>query len=177
MSRTPFTQHFGTYQYLQPPGVPRSLSTSMPAGPWIHVLCSHYLAIFFIAQYFYVSVYVMPLALSFLHFGWQNSNPVVFCMGRTAHLKYSRVRFGEGNGTHSSVLAWRIPGTGEPGGLPSMGSHRVGHDWSDLAAKEIEKVSDIDIRRGRKSTYLLVLAMELYTLLVITVNQKIVWRL
>ena len=36
--------------------------------------------------------------------------------------------------THSSVLAWRIPRTGEPGGLPSMGSHRVGHDWSDLAA-------------------------------------------
>ena len=36
--------------------------------------------------------------------------------------------------THSSVLAWRIPGTGEPDGLPSMGSHRVGHDWSDLAA-------------------------------------------
>ena len=30
---------------------------------------------------------------------------------------------------HSSVLAWRIPGMGEPGGLPSMGSHRVGHDW------------------------------------------------
>ena len=36
--------------------------------------------------------------------------------------------------THSSVLAWRIPGTGDPGRLPSMGSHRVGHDWSDLAA-------------------------------------------
>ena len=36
--------------------------------------------------------------------------------------------------THSSVLAWRIPGTGEPGGLPSMGSHRVGHDLSDLTA-------------------------------------------
>ena len=35
--------------------------------------------------------------------------------------------------THSSVLAWRIPGTGEPGGLLSMGSHRVGHDWSNLA--------------------------------------------
>ena len=35
--------------------------------------------------------------------------------------------------THSSVLAWRIPGTAEPGGLPSMGSHRVGHDCSDLA--------------------------------------------
>ena len=41
--------------------------------------------------------------------------------------------------THFSVLAWRIPGTGEPGGLPSMGSHRVGHDWSDLAADSILK--------------------------------------
>ena len=36
--------------------------------------------------------------------------------------------------TRSNVLAWRIPGTGEPDGLPSMGSHRVGHDYSDLAA-------------------------------------------
>ena len=36
--------------------------------------------------------------------------------------------------THSSILAWRMPGTGEPGGLPSMGSHRVRHDRSDLAA-------------------------------------------
>ena len=36
--------------------------------------------------------------------------------------------------THSSVLAWRIPGTEEPGGLLSMGSHRVRHDWSDLEA-------------------------------------------
>ena len=36
--------------------------------------------------------------------------------------------------THSSVIAWWIPGMGEPGGLPSMGSHRVGHNWSYLAA-------------------------------------------
>ena len=36
--------------------------------------------------------------------------------------------------THSSVLAWRVPGVGEPGGLPSVGSHIVGHNWSDLAA-------------------------------------------
>ena len=36
--------------------------------------------------------------------------------------------------THSSVLAWRIPGTADPGGLPSMGSHKFGHDWSDTAA-------------------------------------------
>ena len=39
--------------------------------------------------------------------------------------------------TCSSVLAWRIPGTMEPGGLPSMGSHRVGHDWSDLTAAAV----------------------------------------
>ena len=37
--------------------------------------------------------------------------------------------------THSSVLAWRIQGTGEPGGLPSVGSHRVGHDWCNLVVK------------------------------------------
>ena len=36
--------------------------------------------------------------------------------------------------THSSVFAWRIPGKEEPGGLPSVGSHRVGHDWRNLAA-------------------------------------------
>ena len=36
--------------------------------------------------------------------------------------------------THSSILAWRIPGKAEPGGLLSMGSHKGGHDWSDLAA-------------------------------------------
>ena len=40
---------------------------------------------------------------------------------------------------HPSVLAWRIPGTAEPGGLPSVGSHRVGHDWSDLAAAAAEE--------------------------------------
>ena len=52
--------------------------------------------------------------------------------------------------THSSVLAWRIPGTGDPGGLPSMGLHRVGHNWSNLAAAaEEERVHDL---------------MELYTL-------------
>ena len=39
--------------------------------------------------------------------------------------------------THSSVLAWRVPGTEEPGGLPSMGSHRVGYNWSDLAAADL----------------------------------------
>ena len=42
--------------------------------------------------------------------------------------------------THSSVLAWRIPGTAEPGGLPSMGSHRVSHDWSHLAAAAAARI-------------------------------------
>ena len=51
--------------------------------------------------------------------------------------------------TYSSVLAWRIPGTGEPGGLPSLGSHTVGHDWSDLAAAaaaaELQKQNEHEV--------------------------------
>ena len=43
--------------------------------------------------------------------------------------------------THSSVLAWRIPGTGKPGGVPSMGSHRVGHNCSDLAATALPYIN------------------------------------
>ena len=54
--------------------------------------------------------------------------------------------------TYSNVLAWRIPGTGEPGGLPSMGLHRVGHNWSDLAAAAL---------------------LQSYTLLYLFVNQLI----
>ena len=50
--------------------------------------------------------------------------------------------------THSSVLAWRIPGRGEPGGLPSMGSHRVRHNWSDLAA-----AAAVYIRKKHKSWF------------------------
>ena len=48
--------------------------------------------------------------------------------------------------THSSVLACRIPGTEEPGGLPSMGSHRVGHDWSDLAAAAAAHASKVMLK-------------------------------
>ena len=43
--------------------------------------------------------------------------------------------------THSSILAWRIPGTEEPSGLPSVGSHRVGHDWSGLAAVAADSIA------------------------------------
>ena len=56
--------------------------------------------------------------------------------------------------THSSVLAWRSPGIGEPDGLPSMGSHRVGHDWSDLAAAAAENsewfLEEIGLKLGLK---------------------------
>ena len=54
--------------------------------------------------------------------------------GRGPHLE------GRQEATHSSVLAWRIPGMGEPGGLASIGSHRVGHDCSDLAAAAAELI-------------------------------------
>ena len=47
--------------------------------------------------------------------------------------------------THSSVLAWRIPGTGEPGRLPSMGSHRVRHDLSELAAAAADMIMSFSI--------------------------------
>ena len=50
--------------------------------------------------------------------------------------------------THSSVLAWRIPGTGETRGLLSLGSHRVGHDWSDLAAAAAAVVKDPLVNAG-----------------------------
>ena len=52
--------------------------------------------------------------------------------------------------THSSILAWRIPGTEEPSGLLSMGSHRVGHDWSDLAA--MLSLSFLGGARGKEPT-------------------------
>ena len=54
--------------------------------------------------------------------------------------------------THSSVLAWRIPGTGEPGGLPSLGSHRVG---SDLAAAAADRTKGSTIVLGSTKVFLL----------------------
>ena len=74
--------------------------------------------------------------------------------------------------THSSVLAWRIPGTEELGGLPSMGLHRVGHDWSDLAAaaaatKQIV-LSDFFIVLTRSSGFLEVIRAYLCTNSVLT---------
>ena len=58
------------------------------------------------------------------------------CSGLASWLPPEQMILEKEMATHSSILAWRIPGTEEPGGLPSMGSHRVEHDWSNLAAAE-----------------------------------------
>ena len=62
--------------------------------------------------------------------------------------------------THSIVLAWRIPGLGEPGRLPSLGLHRVRHDWSDLAA-------------AAAATYQLIVIYSLFYLLLLTLVLKV----
>ena len=59
--------------------------------------------------------------------------------------------------THSSFLAWRIPGMAEPGGLPSVVSHRVGHDWSDLA------VAAVDATKTQSNQKLLIKKEEIWT--------------
>ena len=73
--------------------------------------------------------------------------------------------------THSSVLAWRIPGTGGPGGLPSMGSHRVGHDWSDLGVfttsatweAHSRNMQAMSIDRGMDKEDVYIYTMEYYS--------------
>ena len=68
--------------------------------------------------------------------------------------------------THSSVHAWRIPGMGKPGRLPSMGSHRVGHDWSDLAIAIAKRHSQwLSIKPRIKSKLSGMAFRTLYTLL------------
>ena len=82
------------------------------------------------------------------HFQWsvvsvfiQYLKSISYCLHPCSHVHRSYFTFTfhfhtleKEMATHSSVFAWRIPGMREPGGLPSMGSDRVGHDWSDLAA-------------------------------------------
>ena len=70
--------------------------------------------------------------------------------------------------THSSVLAWRIPETEEPGGLPSVGSHRVSHDRRDLAAAEAAEISVSD---GRLACTIL-----LYQILATLLSSHKHWR-
>ena len=62
--------------------------------------------------------------------------------------------------THPSVLAWRVPGTGEPGGLPSVGSHRVGHDWSDSAAAAAAAQATLPVTHYIPATWLFFLGRK-----------------
>ena len=66
--------------------------------------------------------------------------------------------------THSSVIAWRIPGTREPGGLPSMGSHRVRHDWSDSAAAPLFCSFPTPLSTGNHKYVLYILSINLFLL-------------
>ena len=63
---------------------------------------------------------------------------------RDFFLRAGGIIMGKEMATHSSVLAWRIPGTGEPGGLPFLGLRRVRHNWSDLAAANYPCVLNLD---------------------------------
>ena len=68
--------------------------------------------------------------------------------------------------THSSVLGWRIPGMGGPDGLPSMGSHRVGHDWSDLAAAAANFSYPLDFSKSWATytmTYIMIFSLSRVT--------------
>ena len=68
--------------------------------------------------------------------GWYLSSPSFSLKNIFEYLiKYIWLFMEKEMATHSSILAWRIPWTEEPGGLQSMGSQRVRHDWSDLAAE------------------------------------------
>ena len=67
--------------------------------------------------------------------------PVLFPPSPSALFCVSRHSLGEGNGTPLQYSCLKLPWTGEPGGLPSMGSHRVGHDWSDLAEAAVIDIS------------------------------------
>ena len=74
--------------------------------------------------------------------------------------------------THSSVLAWRIPGTGKPGGLSSMGSHRVGHAWSDLAAAAACMDVSLDLKKNLSAKELMLLNLVLEKTLESPLNCK-----
>ena len=63
-----------------------------------------------------------------LDFSLYSSNLAFHMMYSAFELNKQGDKLEKDMATHSSILAWRIPGTGKPGGLPSMGSHRIGHD-------------------------------------------------
>ena len=77
--------------------------------------------------------------------GSKNIDIGVFKLFGSHHLTLREDSLEEGMATQSSILAWRIPWTEEPGGLQSMGSHRVGHDWSNLAHLTLNPVNTTEI--------------------------------
>ena len=92
---------------------------------------------------------------------------LVYCIGVTFTFHFHTLE--KEMATHSSVLAWRIPGMVEPGGVLSMGSHRVGHDWSNLAAAAAE--GRCELRRNQLCQHLVLkfLAMGILRQLISTV--------
>ena len=79
----------------------------------------------------WTAAYQAPLSIGFSRQEYWSGLPLpsLYQEARVVEIEQIKGRVVEKEmATHSSVLAWRIPGTGEPGGLPSMGSHRVGHD-------------------------------------------------
>ena len=115
--------------------------------PWMKWIYLEALLGLLIASYFHNSLFVLSFAYWWTQIPLQYShleNPWTEEPGglqRESTLAESNFTFTfhvhaleKEMATHSSVLAWRIPGTGEPGGLPPMGSHRAGHNWSNLAA-------------------------------------------
>ena len=79
----------------------------------------------------WTAAYQAPLSIGFARQEYWSGLPLpsLYQEARVAEIEQIKGRVVEKEmATHSSVLAWRIPGTGEPGGLPSMGSHRAGHD-------------------------------------------------
>ena len=97
-----------------PSPTPGAYSNSCPSHQWCHPTISSSVVPFSPCLQSFPAIRVF-------------SNESVLCIRLPKYLEKEMA-------THPSVLAWRIPGAVEPGGLPSMGSHRVGHDWSDLAA-------------------------------------------
>ena len=81
----------------------------------------------------------------------------IVCMMDKTDMKWIGQEVGEGNGNPLQCLAWRIPGMEEPSGLLSMGSHRVRHDWSDLAAAAASQCSTAEKRMSgsRGKNYLM----------------------
>ena len=96
------------------------------------------------ASWFWSLLHITSGHISYRPF-FQDQNPVVFSLQSSWSDPFkckTKLVFYLNLLATSSVLAWRIPWTVEPDGLPSMGSHRVGHDWSDLAAPAISQVME-----------------------------------